>query len=1147
EGAKLHVLYGRNEAGKSTALSAITDLLFGFEHRIAFDFLHAARDLRIGARIRARSGETLAFRRRRGKGDTLLDMSEKPLGDDALAPFLQGLTRDVFVRAFGLSTATLREGAHEMLRVDGETGATLFAAASGLRRPGELRRALEAEADDIFAPRAKTRRLNEALDRYEAARALFRERELRVGDWKELNARIERLREQLTQVERLRADNIAEQARLQTLKRLAPLVGLLDAASSRLSQSGPVPALPPGFAARLRAVLDAEASAVEKHRDCVRSVQELMHERDRLSIDEPLVARAREITRLLSDKGNYVKAAREDLPRVEGEAVALRADLSALATRLGLADMDEIASRQPSDAELAALRALCREGRALEAELAKLDHDLARERQSEHLLQQDDAARGGPPIDPDPLRERLAAVAPVLRRLEQRPELAPAIEAEAKAIAEAARRLAPSIPDLDKLANLSLPAVETIARFRRDEDALAKALDHARGEAQAAERQCGEIEAAIEKLEASHAVPSREAIGVVRNERDASWKRLRDVLFGAELSPPERAASAAVFERQVAHADRLADAALGDAERVARHGLLTRDLVTAREREAKAARAVAAVELQEREVGDAWRGTWEACGIVPLSAGEMEGWLGAVSSLLDRRAELSARRKRLEALVEDDRKLAPMLRSLANAAGLAGLEEVSSLELAHGLDAKLGKLQASWEHARRQNAKLDALRERIEEIESSKKEVLAASQEWASRWSARLPSFGLRGDAGLDEGEAALTAWEKVPEALTRLAHEEARITGMRRDNAAFEKRAMDLLMALAPDLKEHPVEVATEMLHERAQSAVTLAARRADCEKRLAVSVKSQKSAEAELLAVRSARAALAGEAGLAEDENFVELAARLDERAALEGELSARREELLRAADGLPEDRIRSMLASFDAEAAAKRVTELQVEQKKLEHDAKETFAALDREERGRASLETGTGAELAAQMQHNAEGELIAAAREWAVLKLGALLLGSAIERHREASQDPLLARAGDFFRALTGAAFVGLGSTYGEDDRPVLVGKRQGGESVEIGAMSEGTRDQLFLALRLAYVESYAAKLEPPPFIADDIFVTFDDERTAHGIEALAKIGQGVQCLLFTHHRRTVEIAADRLGADADIIELAGRASMPTVRA
>ena len=39
DGAALHVVYGVNEAGKSTALAAIADALFGFGHRTDYDFL----------------------------------------------------------------------------------------------------------------------------------------------------------------------------------------------------------------------------------------------------------------------------------------------------------------------------------------------------------------------------------------------------------------------------------------------------------------------------------------------------------------------------------------------------------------------------------------------------------------------------------------------------------------------------------------------------------------------------------------------------------------------------------------------------------------------------------------------------------------------------------------------------------------------------------------------------------------------------------------------------------------------------------------------------------------------------------------------------------------------------------------------------
>ena len=109
-------------------------------------------------------------------------------------------------------------------------------------------------------------------------------------------------------------------------------------------------------------------------------------------------------------------------------------------------------------------------------------------------------------------------------------------------------------------------------------------------------------------------------------------------------------------------------------------------------------------------------------------------------------------------------------------------------------------------------------------------------------------------------------------------------------------------------------------------------------------------------------------------------------------------------------------------------------------------------------------------------------------------------------------------------------------YGEDDQPRLVGQRKNGGRVAIAGMSEGTRDQLYLALRLAYIEDYATRAEPIPFIGDDIFQTFDDERTAAGINAFASTSAVFQPILFTHHLSVVAIARRALGPDLDYIEL-----------
>ncbi|MGZ8996522.1 MAG: ATP-binding protein, partial [Rhodospirillales bacterium] len=126
-------------------------------------------------------------------------------------------------------------------------------------------------------------------------------------------------------------------------------------------------------------------------------------------------------------------------------------------------------------------------------------------------------------------------------------------------------------------------------------------------------------------------------------------------------------------------------------------------------------------------------------------------------------------------------------------------------------------------------------------------------------------------------------------------------------------------------------------------------------------------------------------------------------------------------------------------------------------------------------------------------------------------------------RREQQGPLLARAESLFRALTLGSFVRFRIDYDDADRPCLLGVRSDGSTCPTSGMSDGTRDQLFLALRLAAIERYLGEAEPLPFIADDLFVHFDDARASAGLESLIALGGKTQVLLFTHHRHLAELA------------------------
>ena len=79
------------------------------------------------------------------------------------------------------------------------------------------------------------------------------------------------------------------------------------------------------------------------------------------------------------------------------------------------------------------------------------------------------------------------------------------------------------------------------------------------------------------------------------------------------------------------------------------------------------------------------------------------------------------------------------------------------------------------------------------------------------------------------------------------------------------------------------------------------------------------------------------------------------------------------------------------------------------------------------------------------------------------------------------------------------------------------------------MSEGTRDQLYLALRLAAVEERSAR-HAMPFIADDLLVNGDDDRCAAIFGSLGRLARGTQVLCFTHHEHLVPIAEHAVGGE-----------------
>jgi uncharacterized protein YhaN len=1136
-GARLHVVYGPNEAGKSCALAAVTDLLFGIEHRTAYNFLHDNREMRIGARIADRAGNELGLTRRKGNRDTLLDSETgAPVAAETLASLLGGVTRDVFQQAFGLNSETLRSGAQEMLAADGDVGTTLFAAASGLRGLTDLRRRLDAEAEAIFAVhRSGKRTFYQALDRFEEARKAVRERELRANDWKALNDEIERLAGEIEDIKRRQLEARTDHARLARLGRVAPQIARIDDLVGKLDGLGPLPAVLPGFAEELERSLRARDEAAREEKRATE--HEALAERACAAIvtNGDLLARANEIEALVADLGAYTRAMK-DLPGVEREIEIIDSELTDLAVRLGLPDAQALVQRRPADTALALVRELLAEGNRLRDQQAANTRELDRMREALAGLERESGAEE-PPRDPKPFEERLDALKPALRRLERHDDQRAAVERLERQLAEAMDQLSPRwTGTVEHLAVATFPAPETIEDFRgtfQDCEQRLKRLDDRLDDAATARRT---LERRLAEVAQDRPVPTSEAITASRLARETIWQRLHAMLFEPPGTRPiaDIARASAEYARAVADADLLMDEALREATRVAEHAGLKRQL-------GESDAETALLQHERQQLRDrlavhrsSYTALWREASIAePHEPARMLRWLESVADLLRLRQEAASAQDELGALDRTAAWARPLMDDLAAELGVGHTDCMPLGDVAEAARLKLRRLDAAWREHCDRDIRKGTTREHLEEYERRALTLMERQSDWTRRWPPAVQAIGLE-DATLAQAEAALDVWQVVPGKLETRGNRAGRVTAMRSHNAAFAAKVAALVDAALPDLAAVSIEEAVKQASARMAQVREQAARKADAEQRLAAAAEACTSARTDRVAAEQQVARLSSR--LPPTEDLAALCRQLALREELTVALAQHRLQLAEQADGLAEADIRAQLAARDPDRARADLRQLEELQTRLEEDAREKYAAWKAALARRAAFEQGVGAEEAAMQQRSAEASLALHTRDWCVLKIAALLLGSAIEHQRSSQHDPLMARAGALFALLSGGSFDGLVQELDEDDVPRLVGRRPSGRTLHVKAMSEGARDQLYLALRLAYLEDFASRSEPPPFIGDDLFMTFDDDRARCGISALAGLSDSLQPIIFTHHRHLVDVARDTLGDGLDELRL-----------
>lgn len=264
---------------------------------------------------------------------------------------------------------------------------------------------------------------------------------------------------------------------------------------------------------------------------------------------------------------------------------------------------------------------------------------------------------------------------------------------------------------------------------------------------------------------------------------------------------------------------------------------------------------------------------------------------------------------------------------------------------------------------------------------------------------------------------------------------------------------------------------------------------------------------------------------------EELEPLLANLELRDKAQSQIETFRSTLSGLARGQTLDDFLGRIRAEDTEALPHRKTVLQSRKREKEAALQTVRDALYAFRGQRQMLEAaGDAAAHYRQQAESCAARLRQDASRFLRLRLAAHFLRSQIERFRKENQGPLLEKSGQVFQGITRGAFGGLGAEFNADDTPILVGLRPDQPSVSIEGMSDGTRDQLYLALRLAALDQYLEKHEPMPLILDDLLITCDNDRATAILPQLVTLARRTQVFLFTHHDHLVELCRKTLGED-----------------
>ena len=683
---------------------------------------------------------------------------------------------------------------------------------------------------------------------------------------------------------------------------------------------------------------------------------------------------------------------------------------------------------------------------------------------------------------------------------------------------------------LEALRKLILPSAEEITQRIQSRAVLDTQASRLGERLAESDSEIAALRLQIDQYRATHQPVTMVEVREKRADRDITWQAIRN----GTLMLDEAASR---YEAQVMTADSLSDQCHDKVreaaelqslqDRLEQCQLHQTDYLSRHEENAKALKAF----------DQGWADEIAVIGLPGMPLLRVESWRSARSRVLETADAMEEARSHLEDFNQGVAEATQALELALNGTEDGGDDRPPLIQLIQQAEERMEAANTASERRKfldQQHARMQSI---LVEAKQRSDEAIKAMDGWQREFENSLARVHLPLDTHPGTLGSALDLFDDIHKQLEKVRDIRVnRIDLMRRDLDAFSRAALALAVDLEPDRAHDAAHEISLRLEVRLKQS---AAEAKDLERLTQELEALRAKAHEERHRIGAAKASLEHlMQHLPTSSGYEDLLVAI-QRSEQHRQLITRRDQalkqLLQDGDGLDRAGLEAEFESVDLPSLTAGLSEIIEESDRVIGEQNRLSAELREAETELGQIAGQDEAAQAESRRQEALARMGIAVERFIRVHTAARLLRWSIDRFREKRQGPMLSRASDIFRGLTQGALMKLGVDH-EQNPPSLYGQRPNGTTVTIEGMSEGTRDQLYLALRLAALELHLEQALPLPFIADDLFINYDDGRSRAGFEALAELSQRTQVIFLSHHEHLFPVAREVFGSHLNVVNL-----------